>query len=115
MQSEFATSPHEAANDLVDHWFRALDQRQLRVGVRDWIVQVTGIYIDADHVWIQIADGFRRGASTVLHVSSTTSVEDAVEALAARACKVSRSHPLVVDLVVESPRTPAPASLITPG
>ena len=83
-------------SDVVDSWFRALDQRRIRVGQSDWLIQVTGIFQDGeDAVWIQIADAHAHGASVLLRVDSCTSVDHAVNALAAQRL-VASVHPIVV-------------------
>ena len=85
--------------DQVDRWFRALDQRLIYLGIREWLVQVTGVYVDNDDVWIQIADGSRAGGSIVLRVSSTTSIEQAVRLLTARQSRAACVYPRVVSAV----------------
>jgi hypothetical protein len=81
--------------DLVDRWFRALDQRSIHLEMRDWLVQVTSILVEEGVLWIQIADDTRRG-SVVLRVASTTPVEQAVYALKARAAMRTSSYPTVI-------------------
>ena len=82
--------------DLVDRWFRALDQRSIHLGTRDWLVQVTGILIEEGVLWIQIADEARRAGSLVLRVASTTPVDQAVHALKTRALDRTSSCPTVI-------------------
>ena len=80
--------------DLVDRWFRALDQRRIHTGLRERLLHVTSIFVDeGDVVWIQIADGLD-GASIVLRVSSTTPLETAIRALIS--ADTAAAHPLVV-------------------
>jgi hypothetical protein len=67
--------------DSLERWFRALDQRRIDKGAREWLVQVTGILRDDDILWIQIADDSRWAGSLLLRVRDTTSVEQAVRAL----------------------------------
>jgi|RhiMethySRZTD1v2_1073278.scaffolds.fasta_scaffold16798_7 hypothetical protein len=82
---------------LIDRWFRALDQRKIRIGLRDWHVQVTGIHIDEADVWIQMTDGRVQGASVLLRVSLTTSVDQAVRALISRGSAANgEQHPVIV-------------------
>ena len=82
--------------DLVDRWFRALDQRSIHLGMREWLVQVTGILIEEGVLWIQIADDARRAGSVVLRVASTTPVDQAVGALKSRALVCTTSFPTVI-------------------
>jgi hypothetical protein len=82
--------------DLVDRWFRALDQRSIHLGIGDWLVQVTSILVEEGVLWIQIADDTRRAGSVVLRVASTTPVEQAVYALKARAAMRTSSYPTVI-------------------
>ena len=89
--------------DVVDRWFRALDQRRIRIGPHEWLLQVTGIYADHDDVWIQIADGRSEGGSVVLRVSAGTSVDDALQALEQRHLGVP-AHPAVITATAASAR-----------
>lgn len=82
--------------DVVDQWFRALDQRSIHVGMREWLVQVTGILIEEGELWIQIADDARRAGSVVLRMASTTPVDQAVRALKTRALVRTSSFPTVI-------------------
>ena len=81
--------------EVVDRWFRQLDQRRIYHGAREWMVQVTGILCEEDMLWIQIADDSRWAGSVLLRVSSTTPVDQAVHALTNRAPGVV-SYPKVV-------------------
>jgi hypothetical protein len=90
-------------SDVVDRWFRALDQRRVRIGLHEWLLQVTGIYEDHDDVWIQIADGCSGGGSVVLRVSSGTSVDHALQALAQRQLIVP-AHPDIITATATSAR-----------
>lgn len=67
--------------DPIDRWFRALDQRRICRGTREWLVQVTAILRAEELLWIQIADDSRWAGSLLLRVRPTTSVEQAVRAL----------------------------------
>ena len=67
--------------DPIDRWFRALDQRRIHKGAREWLLQVTGILRDEDVLWIQIADDSHWAGSVLLRVRATTSVDQAVRAL----------------------------------
>ena len=72
----------QSQSNVVGRWFRALDQRRIRVGHKDWLLHVTGIFLDRDdNVWIQIADAYAEGGSILLRVSSGTSIDDALNAL----------------------------------
>ena len=84
-------------------WFRALDQRVIRIGVREWLVQVTGIHVQGDDVWIQIADG-NNGNSILLHVTAVTPIERAVHALARRVPRGSSERPIVVSVTATTDR-----------
>ena len=80
--------------DLVDRWFRALDQRRIHTGLHERLLHVTSIFVDErDMVWIQIADG-SNGGSIVLRVSSTTPLETALSALIS--ANTAAAHPFVV-------------------
>lgn len=91
-------------SDIVDRWFRALDQRRVRIGLHDWLLQVTSIYAEEDCVWIQIAEGFTQGGSVLLRVSSRTSVDNALQALAQRRQVRVAVHPAII----AAPATPTP-------
>ena len=91
-------------SDVVDRWFRALDQRRVRIGLHEWLLQVTGIYADHDDVWIQIADGCSDGGSVVLRVSSSTAVDHALQALAQRGHLGVPAHPTIITATATSAR-----------
>jgi hypothetical protein len=80
--------------DPIDRWFRAIDQRRIHKGAREWLVQVTGILRDEDMLWIQIADDSCRAGSVLLRVRATTSVEQAVRAL--RSSGPTSAYPKVI-------------------
>ena len=83
-------------SDVIGVWFRALDQRRIRVGHREWLLHVTGIFSGRDdNVWIQIADAHADGGSILLRVSSATSVEDALHALEKQRL-TAPAHPIVI-------------------
>ena len=83
-------------SEVVDRWFRALDQRRVRIGLHEWLLQVTGIYADHDDVWIQLADGCWDGGSVVLRVTSGTTVDQALQALTQRGHSGVPAHPTIV-------------------
>jgi hypothetical protein len=89
---------------LVDQWFRALDQRPIYFGMREWLVQVTSIFVDEQALWIQIADGQRQAASVLLRVGAATSVEQAVRALGTRSWGSSHACPTVISVTAPSVR-----------
>ena len=86
-----------SAQELVDRWFRALDQRPIRIGLLEWRLQVTGIWVEGDEVWIQLADGSGSGGSILLHVDSATSIDQAIQALSSR-CRGVYMHPEIVSV-----------------
>jgi hypothetical protein len=82
--------------ELIDRWFRELDQRLIYQGPQEWELQVTSILHEDDTVWIQIADRLRPAGSVLLRVRLTTSVEQAVRTLSLRPrCGVS--YPRVIN------------------
>jgi len=83
--------------DLIDRWFRALDQRRIYHGAREWLVEVTSILCEEDVVWIQIADRARWAGSVLLRVQPTTPVDQAIRALCVRA-RGPFSYPDVVNV-----------------
>ena len=88
--------------EVVDRWFRALDQRRVRIGLHEWLLQVTGIYADRDDVWIQIADGAAPGGSVLLRVSARTSVDHALQVLTQRLHANVPAHPAIITATVSS-------------
>jgi hypothetical protein len=86
--------------EVVDRWFRALDQRRLCIGLHEWLLQVTGIYADHDDVWIQIADGAAPGGSILLRVSARTPVDHALQALTQRLHGNVPAHPAIITATV---------------
>jgi hypothetical protein len=91
--------------EVVDRWFRALDQRRLRIGLHEWLLQVTGIYADHDDVWIQIADGAAPGGSILLRVSARTPVDYALQELARRVHASVPAYPTIITATV-TPASP---------
>ena len=91
--------------EVVDRWFRALDQRRVRIGLHEWLLQVTGIYADQDDVWIQIADRAASGGSILLRVSARTPVEHALQALTQRLHPNVPAHPAIITATVSSAST----------
>ena len=92
------------SGDLVDRWFRQLDQRRIYQGAAEWAVQVTGILCEEDVVWIQIADDSRLAGSVLLRVRPTTSVEQAISALTSRA-RDAAQYPKVINASARPLRT----------
>ena len=84
--------------ELVDRWFRELDQRLIYQGLQEWELQVTSILHEDDIVWIQIADSSRPAGSVLLRVRLTTSVEQAVRTLSLRPRSVV-SYPRVISAI----------------
>jgi hypothetical protein len=81
--------------ELIGWWFRALDQRIIRTGLHEWRLLVTGICVQADEIWIQLADG-RDGASVLLRVSAETPVDQAIGLLARSRSESGSMYPAVV-------------------
>src|SRR6188508_2395407 len=79
-----ASSEEHRSVDLIDRWFRELDQRRIYHGAREWLVEVTGILCEEDVLWIQIASRARQAGSVLLCVRESTSVEQAARALSVR-------------------------------
>lgn len=96
----------ERQPEVVDRWFRALDQRRVRIGLHEWLLQVTGIYTDQDDVWIQIADGAAPGGSVLLRVSVRTPIDHALQALAQRLHANAPAHPTIITATVPPASTP---------
>jgi hypothetical protein len=81
--------------ELIDRWFRELDQRLIYQGPQEWELQVTSILHQDDTVWIQIADRLRPAGSVLLRVRPTTSVEQALRTLSLRP-RDAVSYPRVI-------------------
>ena len=90
--SSEAASEERRSVDLIDRWFRELDQRRIYHGAREWLVEVTGILCEEDVLWIQIAARARSAGSVLLCVRESTPVEQAVRALSVRT-PARFSHP----------------------
>jgi hypothetical protein len=88
--------------EVVDRWFRQLDQRRIFQGPREWLVQVTGILREEHVIWIQIADDSRWCGSVLLRVRDTASVEQAVGALTSRKSDRSGCYPKVITVPASS-------------
>ena len=99
--SEVASDERRSV-DLIDLWFRELDQRRIHHGAREWLVEVTGILCEQNVLWIQIADRACPAGSVLLCVRESTSVEQAVKALSVRTpgpFSFPVSYPDVIDTV----------------
>ena len=110
--SGMTTDCRWSEQDAISWWFRALDQRVIQVGLREWRLHVTGIFVQADEIWIQLADG-RSGGSVLLRVSPETPVDHAVGLLARSRDVAASMYPAVVTatssaLRHEQPNTPGP-------
>ena len=97
------TDSRWSEQDASSRWFRALDQRVIQVGLQEWRLHVTGIYVQADEIWIQLSDGGRYGGSVLLRVSLDTPVEQAVRLLARSSGREVSMYPTVVTAHVECP------------
>ena len=106
MATECSGGQDHAPATLVDRWFRALDHQRIYIGLSEWLVQVTGVYVDEGEVWIQISDRLRPGGSVVLRVSSTTSIDQAIRALTSRGRESAVAHPIVVSALAVSSSAP---------
>ena len=84
--------------DAIAWWFRAIDQRVIQVGLHEWRLHVTGIWVDAHEIWIQLADGGGHGGSVLLHASVDTPIDHAIRLLA----KFRESTPLMYPAVVNA-------------
>jgi hypothetical protein len=95
-----SVSHEDRSLELVDRWFRHLDQRRIYQGLREWRVQVTSILLEEDVIWIQIADDSRWCGSVLLRVRDTASIDQAVGALSLRTTDSSASYPKVISVPV---------------
>ena len=96
MSTGLVHDDQRASRDLIDQWFRQLDQRRIYQGSREWAVHVTAILNDEDSLWIQIAGDSRSPGSLLLHLRSTASLEQAVTALTLPPPQMA-SHPTVIN------------------
>lgn len=64
-----------------EKWFQALDQRRVGTSTNHWDILVTGVHASGQDCWIQVASADDKAKQVVLHVSPTTTVEDALNAL----------------------------------
>ena len=83
MRSSASHPPATGCSEVSDKWFEALDQRRVGSGREHWDVVVTGIHASGPDCWIQVASAEDETKQLVLRVSSETTVEDALRALAA--------------------------------
>jgi hypothetical protein len=83
---------------LADRWFHTLDLRRISVGKRQWTARVTGIHLDGEEAWIQIAAGRQQDRSLVLHLSSWTTVDEAMTAMKTRSIEHG-SYPRIVRVI----------------
>jgi hypothetical protein len=84
-----ATKPESAGQhgetlSIADHWFVALDQRQIGTGTTSWVAQVLGVHREKDDLWVQIAPSVDPDVTIVLRLSPATPVDEALGALERR-------------------------------
>jgi hypothetical protein len=75
---------HGEALSIADHWFVALDQRQIGTGTASWVAQVLGVHREKDDLWVQIAPSVDPDVTIVLRLSLATAVDEALGALERR-------------------------------
>jgi hypothetical protein len=99
-------SQHGEALSIADHWFAALDQRQIGTGTASWVAQVLGVHRENDDLWVQIAPSVDPDVTIVLRLSPATAVHEALGAL-------ERRNPMfdggsyVIDLCADSSHSSA--------
>jgi hypothetical protein len=89
---------------IADHWFVALDQRQIGTGTASWVAQVLGVHREKDDLWVQIAPSVDPDVTIVLRLSPATAVDEALGALERRS-PVSDGGSYVIDLCGGSPHS----------
>jgi hypothetical protein len=90
-------SPRAADIRLADRWFEALDERRIGTSAESWMAQVLGIHVDEiGTIWIQLASVQDSDAAIVLHVSASTTVDEALIALEERVA--SDARPEIIDI-----------------
>jgi hypothetical protein len=95
---------HGEALSISDHWFVALDQRQIGTGTASWVAQVLGVHRENDDLWVQIAPSVDPDVTIVLRLSPATAVHEALGALERRN-PMSDGGSYVIDLCADSPHT----------
>jgi hypothetical protein len=90
--------------DAIAWWFRAIDQRVIQVGLHEWRLHVTGIWVDAREIWIQLADGGGHGGSVLLHASVDTPIDYAIRLLAKFRESTPSTYPAVVTATLSALR-----------
>jgi hypothetical protein len=85
-----------------DRWFAALDQRPLGSGASRWVAQVLAVHTERDGLWVQIAPADNPSAIVVLHVSSTTHLDEVLDRLE-RQNRPEDGPPAVIDMVSGPP------------
>jgi hypothetical protein len=69
-------SEERKSGDLIDQWFRELDQRRIYQGAQEWLVEVTQHFdVRTTVLWIQMAAPALGAGSVLLCVGPTTSTE----------------------------------------
>ena len=94
--------PETMDASAADHWFSALDQRQIGAGATAWVAQVLGVHPDRGALWVELARTDDPYATVVLHLSPTTSIDEAVAALGRHDRPVEGGQK-IIDLVAPAP------------
>ena len=75
--------PNDPPGSDADAWFSALDDRTIELGRDQCIARVQGIHATGGGLWIQMTCEGHQEVSVVVHVTSTTRVEDVLQRLKA--------------------------------
>ena len=78
---QLCREPRRAA--VREQWFAALDGREIGASQKRWVALVAGIHRAGSDYWIQIAAEGDATRGLLLHVSSRTTIEEAIQVLAA--------------------------------
>ena len=65
-------------DDIAQYWFSALDHRRFGVGQNRWTAVVAGIHVLGRDVWIQVQSARNKHRSCTVHITSETSLQDAL-------------------------------------
>ncbi len=68
----------------VEEWFAALDHCRIGTGADSSVAEVLGIHPDGETFWVQVARIDNPSTAIILHISSTSTVDDVRAALASR-------------------------------
>jgi len=87
LASRLRSVPRPVGLTAVEEWFAALDHCRIGIGADSSVAEVLGIHPDGETFWVQVAQVDNPYTEIILHISSTSTVDDVRAALAGRSTR----------------------------